>query len=316
LIAKTASGADFFPVAIRFVHGARIGEGSGAPGVLLSMIRHRYATYRRHAGGLVLPLSFALAAVAAVAAVVSVAALAAVAQAHAHVRSGPGRAHRHAPRAARRAVHAPAPASGLRASRLGAPRPAASGPAAPGLAALSARARRSLGAHRLPVHRAVVRVHMAGDPPVSIVDYSFSPGTTTVHVGDTITWTNTGKQPHSATANDHSFDTGILRNGQSATHTFSAAGTFTYFCIVHPYMHGTVVVLAAAKATTTTPTSTTATTTTPSTTTTTPTSTTTPAGQLPLTGADEVAAFAVGLLLLGAGIGLRARMRTRAEDEA
>jgi hypothetical protein len=35
-----------------------------------------------------------------------------------------------------------------------------------------------------------------------------------------------------------------------------------------------------------------------------------------LTGADEVAAFAVGLLLLGAGIGLRARMRTRAEDEA
>jgi plastocyanin len=173
----------------------------------------------------------------------------------------------------------------------------------------------SLAAQHLTVHRAVVRAHMAGDPAVSIVDYSFSPGTTTVHVGDTITWTNTGKQPHTATANDNSFNTGILRNGQSASHTFSAAGTFTYYCVVHPFMHGTVVVLAAATTTTTTtPTTTTPTTTTPSTTTTTPTSTTTPTGQLPLTGADEVAAFAVGLLLLGAGIGLRARMRARVED--
>ena len=277
------------------------------------MIRHRYATYRRHAGGLVLPLWFAFAALAAVA---SVATLAAVAQAHAHTR--PAHA---APRVTRRAAHVPAPSPEPRASRLGAPGRAASGLGAPGapgraasgLAALSARAQRRLSAHGLPVHRAVVRVHMAGDPPVSIVDYSFSPGTTTVHVGDTITWTNAGKQPHSATANDHSFDTGILRSGQSAAHTFSAAGTFTYFCIVHPYMHGTIVVLAAAKATTTTPTTTPTTTTTPNATTTTPTSTTTPAGQLPLTGADEIAACAVGLLLLGAGIGLRARMRTRAE---
>ena len=281
------------------------------------MIRHGYATYRRHAGGLVLPLSFAFAALAAAA---SVAALAAVAQAHAHVRPVPVRAHRQAPRAVRRSAHAPAAASGLATSRLGAPKPAASGPAAsraPGLAALSARARGGLTA-QFRVHRAVVRAHMAGDPPVSIVDYSFSPGTTTVHVGDTITWTNSGKQPHSATANDHSFDTGILRSGQSAAHTFSAAGTFTYICTVHPYMHGTVVVLAATTTTTTTPTTPTTPTTTPSTTTTpsstTPTSTTTPTGQLPLTGADELAAFAVGLLLLVAGIGLRARMRTRAEE--
>jgi LPXTG-motif cell wall-anchored protein len=160
---------------------------------------------------------------------------------------------------------------------------------------------------------------MAGDPAVSIVDYSFSPGSTTIHVGDTISWTNTGKQPHSATANNSSFNTGILHTGQSASHTFSAAGTFSYYCIVHPFMHGTIVVLAATTATTTTPTATTTspaatTTTTPGPTTTTPTSTTTSAGQLPLTGANEVAAFAVGLLLLGAGTALRARMRTRQSE--
>jgi plastocyanin len=88
--------------------------------------------------------------------------------------------------------------------------------------------------------------HAAGDPGVTIVDYSFSPGTITVHVGDTITWTNNGKQPHTATANNGSFNTGTLNHGQSASHTFSQAGTFAYICAIHPYMHGTVVVQAAA----------------------------------------------------------------------
>jgi plastocyanin len=296
------------------------------------MIRNRYATARRHAGGLILRLSFALAprvARAAVGALAALAAVAAVAEADAHVRPAPAGARHHA----KPTSHAPSATGSARPAtpRPGAPKPAPSAvgtptpatsavvgnPAASRVAALSVRARRSVAAHHRRVHRAVVRVHMAGDPPVSIVDFSFSPGTTTVHVGDTITWTNNGKQPHSAKADDHSFDTGILRHGQSAAHTFSTAGTFTYFCIVHPYMHGTVIVLAATT-TTTTPTTTTPTTTTPSTTTpstTTPAPSTTQAGQLPLTGADEVAAFAVGLLLLGAGIGLRARMRTRGEDE-
>jgi plastocyanin len=233
------------------------------------------------------------------------AAAAAVAQAQTHprlVRAHPRAlkpAHAHAPRQVPRVVRPPAPASALAAKNA--------------LAAKSARARLSRDAQRVSVHRATARAHMAGDPSVSIVDYSFSPGTTTVHVGDTITWTNSGQQPHSAIASDHSFDTGILKNGQSGSHTFSTPGTFSYICIVHPYMHGTVVVLAAATTTTTTtPTNTTPTTTTP--TTTTPTTTTTPAGQLPLTGADDAAAFAIGLLMVGAGVALRARVRARAED--
>ncbi len=92
------------------------------------------------------------------------------------------------------------------------------------------------------------RAHTAGDPGNTITDFKFSPGTTTIHVGDTITWTNSGPSPHTATAKDGSFDTGNLNKGASASHTFTHAGTFAYICTIHPFMHGTVVVLAAAAA--------------------------------------------------------------------
>jgi hypothetical protein len=59
-------------------------------------------------------------------------------------------------------------------------------------------------------------------------------------VGDTVTWANSGPSQHSATANDGSFDTGVLNKGASGSHTFSKAGTFAYHCSVHPNMHGTV----------------------------------------------------------------------------
>jgi plastocyanin len=88
--------------------------------------------------------------------------------------------------------------------------------------------------------------HTGRDPAVTIADFRFTPATITVHVGDTVTWTNHGPSPHTATASDGSFNTGVLNNGQSASHTFTKPGTFTYTCQIHPFMHGTVVVLAAA----------------------------------------------------------------------
>lgn len=141
--------------------------------------------------------------------------------------------------------------------------------------------------------------HAAADPAASIVDFSFSPQTITIHVGDTVTWTNSGQQPHSATADDHSFDTGILRHGQSGSHTFTKAGTFSYFCIVHPYMKGTIVVQAAATTPSSSTTPTTSSNPSTSTTPTTPPATTpTPSGpSLPMTGVDLG-----GLLLLGGGL--------------
>lgn len=67
-----------------------------------------------------------------------------------------------------------------------------------------------------------------------------------VAVGDTVTWRNTGQAPHNATADDGSFKTPDLNNGQSASHTFSQAGTFSYICTIHPNMKGTVRVLSSS----------------------------------------------------------------------
>lgn len=91
---------------------------------------------------------------------------------------------------------------------------------------------------------APVRLAAAAAQSVTIKDFSFGPGTLTVNVGDTVTWTNDGPSEHTATANDGSFNTGILSKGQSASHTFTSAGTFQYICSIHTFMHGTIVVEA------------------------------------------------------------------------
>src|SRR3954464_3699374 len=85
----------------------------------------------------------------------------------------------------------------------------------------------------------------AASGSVTIADFSFSPGSITVDQGDTVTWVNNGPTPHSATANDGAFNTGILKAGQSASHTFDQAGTYSYFCQPHPFMKATIVVQAA-----------------------------------------------------------------------
>ncbi|MGB9182729.1 MAG: plastocyanin/azurin family copper-binding protein [Solirubrobacteraceae bacterium] len=88
----------------------------------------------------------------------------------------------------------------------------------------------------------------ARDPAVGIADFHFTPAPVTIHVGDTVTWTNSGPSGHTATARDGSFDTGLLSRGHSASHRFTAPGTYAYFCSIHPFMHGTVTVLAATTA--------------------------------------------------------------------
>ena len=144
---------------------------------------------------------------------------------------------------------------------------------------------------------------------MAIVDFAFHPGATTVHVGDTVTWTNSGKQPHTATANNGSFNTGILQTGQSGSHTFTQAGTFSYVCSFHPFMHGTVVVTGGASAPTSASHGSAAS---QSQTAATPTTATgaAPAGSsLPMTGLDIAPVVAAGGLLLLSGSVLRRRLR-------
>lgn len=77
---------------------------------------------------------------------------------------------------------------------------------------------------------------------VEIKDFAFGPTTMTVKVGDTVTWINKDIAGHSATADDKSFDTGMLSQNESGSFTFTKAGTYTYFCIAHPNMKGTIIV--------------------------------------------------------------------------
>jgi plastocyanin len=79
---------------------------------------------------------------------------------------------------------------------------------------------------------------------VDITDFSFTPSTLEVRVGDTVTWTNNDAVPHTATQDPagSGFQSGTIASGGSFSHTFEDAGEFAYFCEFHPNMTGTVVV--------------------------------------------------------------------------
>jgi plastocyanin len=148
-----------------------------------------------------------------------------------------------APAATAPASSAPSPAA---PASQAAPAPA---PAAPAQAPADAAPADQTIADDAPVAETAkkdVVARAAASTGVTISDFKFSPSGVTVNVGDTVTWSNSGPTPHSATANDGSFDTGILPKGGSGSHTFSQAGTFSYFCKPHPFMKGTVTVVAAA----------------------------------------------------------------------
>ena len=78
---------------------------------------------------------------------------------------------------------------------------------------------------------------------VEIVDFTFSPATTTVQVGGKVNWANEDSAPHTATAEDGSFDTGTIEPDKRGNATFKEAGTFPYICEIHPEMTGTVEVV-------------------------------------------------------------------------
>jgi plastocyanin len=78
---------------------------------------------------------------------------------------------------------------------------------------------------------------------VEIVEFTFQPDPVVVQVGGKVIWQNQDAAPHTATADDGSFDTGTIEKGKIGSETFKEAGTFTYFCEIHPTMHGTVEVV-------------------------------------------------------------------------
>ena len=89
------------------------------------------------------------------------------------------------------------------------------------------------------------RARTAASASVTMKDFSFSPASVTVDVGDSVTWANRGREPHTATGDG--FDTGTLDAGESGSAKFSRAGSFAYVCSIHPNMRGTVRVVASSR---------------------------------------------------------------------
>ena len=81
---------------------------------------------------------------------------------------------------------------------------------------------------------------LAAEHKVEIKGMVFSPATLSVEAGDTIIFINLDSMPHTGTATDESFDTGILNQGESGTVEVAEAGAFDYFCAVHPSMVGQI----------------------------------------------------------------------------
>ena len=86
---------------------------------------------------------------------------------------------------------------------------------------------------------------VAGPGAVVIKDYDFVPNSVTVKPGTTVTWTDDDTADHwvvSAPASPEAFDLGRQGTGKAVTHTFTKSGTYPYYCNLHNYMKGTVVV--------------------------------------------------------------------------
>jgi plastocyanin len=77
---------------------------------------------------------------------------------------------------------------------------------------------------------------------VEIKNFMFMPATLTVPAGTTVTWKFDDSTDHTVNADDNSFASSPMANGQTFTHTFSSAGTVAYHCSIHPFMKGTIVV--------------------------------------------------------------------------
>jgi len=78
----------------------------------------------------------------------------------------------------------------------------------------------------------------------SIKSIAFQPNRIEITAGTTVAWTNNDAVEHTVTAVDRSFDSGNMEPGPGAIwrHTFTKPGTYQFFCVVHPFMKGVVIV--------------------------------------------------------------------------
>jgi plastocyanin len=107
-------------------------------------------------------------------------------------------------------------------------------------------------AEALPVAAAPATPASSGAAPtaaattqITIMNYAFSPANVTIDVGDTVVWTNHDTAPHNVVISDGpvKFTSPTLNTGDTFTYTFTVAGTYDYYCSIHPDMKASVTVV-------------------------------------------------------------------------
>lgn len=82
----------------------------------------------------------------------------------------------------------------------------------------------------------------AGGYGVSVDNFSFAPTQASIAVGSTVTWTNRDDIPHTVVSTEQKFKSPVLDTNEQFSHRFDVAGTYKYFCSLHPKMTGQIIV--------------------------------------------------------------------------
>jgi len=77
---------------------------------------------------------------------------------------------------------------------------------------------------------------------VTIDNFTFTPPELTVAVGTTVKWVNHDDIPHNVMDKNKAFRSKVLDTDDAYSFTFASAGTFDYFCGLHPHMQGKIIV--------------------------------------------------------------------------
>jgi len=82
---------------------------------------------------------------------------------------------------------------------------------------------------------------------IKIANFDFSPPDLTIVAGTTVTWKNEDGEVHRVQDDHKGFASAALDTGDSYAHTFATPGVYHYFCTIHPYMVGKIVVKPAGR---------------------------------------------------------------------
>jgi plastocyanin len=98
----------------------------------------------------------------------------------------------------------------------------------------------------IAIHATGTHAGEGNTPPrtvaIDIDNFRFGVASLEVASGTTVTWTNRDDVPHTVVSSTKTFKSPPLDTGETFSYTFKDAGTFEYYCSVHPHMTGRIVV--------------------------------------------------------------------------